>query len=588
MVAVLLLNVLVANVGMSAPVIIDGDSNGSWTDTFEDYTGIEDHNNVTAENGNVKLTHYTPFNGSNWDKHGVVVDNGGLYDLFYAANSQMLKDEGIYKIWYAGYNGTNSRIMYATSNDGINWMKSSYNPVIDIGQPGDDDDVHASIPSLIKDAGIYKMWYAGHDGSVYRIIYATSPDGINWTKYGTVLTGTSVAPGTVIKDGGMYKMWYHDQAGGNWRIYYANSTDGTNWTKNGMVLDLSPGELDDTHVGAAAVIKENDNLYRMWYAGHDGSGYRVFYAVSVDETSWIKQGLAVDRGNPGEPDGTSLGGPGVLKDDDGLYKMWYTGNDGSGNMRILYATSPYPVNPGYIKSTAISLPAGQTWKMLTIDKEEPGTDNFINITILDGVSNIPIPGYENLTGTSLDISTIDYLMYPSIRLYATFLGNNSATPVLNEWSVSWHDTIPPNTPNGLTINNPFTGYSLILSWDSNSELDLDSYVIYISTDNATFTWLTNISAGAITFTDYGLVQGTTYYYKIAAADEVPNQSSFTYVVEGVPDTDYDGDNIGDIDDPDDDNDGIPDFSDPYPLNPLNDIESTIDYMNTHSREFESD
>jgi hypothetical protein len=38
--------------------------------------------------------------------------------------------------------------------------------------------------------------------------------------------------------------------------------------------------------------------------------------------------------------------------------------------------------------------------------------------------------------------------------------------------------------------------------------------------------------------------------------------------------------VGNIIDPDDDNDGIADISDPYPLNPLNDIEVTIDSINT--------
>jgi predicted GH43/DUF377 family glycosyl hydrolase len=512
----LLLSLLVVNTGLSAPVIVTGDSSGSWTDGFGDDTGIEDCENVTVENGNAKLTYYSPFNGTNWTKHGVVLDNGGLYDLYYAGNSQVLKEEGIYKMWYFGNNGTNARILYATSNDGINWIKSSYNPVIDIGQPGDDDDVHAANPVVIKDAGTYKMWYSGHDGSVYRIMYATSLDGINWTKYGTVLTGQGVSPGTVIIEGGMYKMWYHDLAGGNWRVYYANSTDGTNWTKKGMVLDIGTGsDLDNTHVTSATVIKENDNLYRMWYSGHDGVvGYRIFYAISDNETNWIKQGLAIDMGNPGDRDSNTVASTGLLKDDDGFYKMWHSGRDASGDIRVFYATTPYPVNSGFIRSTKISLPWEQTWNMLTIEKEEPGIDNYLNITLLNGETNATIPGFENLTGAIINISSLDYLLYPSIRLYATFIGNGSATPVLLEWSVSWHDTIPPNTPTGLTINNPFTGYSLILSWDSNSEPDLDYYVIYISTDNVSFNWLTNISAGTITFTDYGLTQGTTYYYQM--------------------------------------------------------------------------
>jgi hypothetical protein len=226
------------------------------------------------------------------------------------------------------------------------------------------------------------------------------------------------------------------------------------------------------------------------------------------------------------------------------------------------------------------LPSDKTWESLEIDKIEDEFGQAITVSILDGATFLPITGFENLTGSDIDISAIDSTVHPTIRLMAFFSGELLNSPVLDGWKVSWYDTIPPDSPTGPTIDNPFTGYSLILSWDSNPELDLDSYVIYISTDNMTFNWLTNVSAGTISFADYGLTRGTTYYYKIAAADEVPNQSPFSFVVEGVPDLDYDGDGVGNIDDPDDDNDGIPDISDPYPFNPLNDIESTIDYMNT--------
>ena len=36
---------------------------------------------------------------------------------------------------------------------------------------------------MILDNGVYGMWYDGHDSTVWRIGYATSEDGIHWTKY---------------------------------------------------------------------------------------------------------------------------------------------------------------------------------------------------------------------------------------------------------------------------------------------------------------------------------------------------------------------------------------------------------------------
>ena len=539
------------------------------------------------QDGNVWLGAVASFNGTNWTRYGVAVDLGGLYDTNRADNPSVLREGENYKMWYRGNDGSINRLLYATSPDGIDWTK--HGPVLNRGSPGELDDGYIFLPKVIRDGELYKMWYAGNDGSTDRIFFASSEDGTNWTKYGMVMEGTpgqqdqnGVRPSTIIKDtDGTYKMWYQG-IDANWRIFYADSTDGINWNKQGVVLNLgSPGAYDDFHIDAAAVIKVHEFLYRMWYNGHDGTtGYRILHAVSVDETNWIKQGLAVDWGPPGEYDDGGTSYCYVIKDDEEFYKMWYSGNDGSGNVRIMHANTPVRYNSGQLTSVKISLPGGHTWDRVDIEKSVPGAYNFLNITVLDGETFNTIPGFENLTGTEIDISTIDSILYPSIRLRATFVGKWESSPILYEWMVTWQDTIAPITPTGLTINNPYTGYSLILSWDSNLEPDLDSYVIYISTDNVSFNWLTNISAGKITFTDYGLTQGTTYYYKIAAADEVPNQSPFSYVVEGVPDTDYDGDGIGDLDDPDDDNDGTPDISDPYPLNPLNDIESTIDYMNT--------
>ncbi|UCD13690.1 MAG: hypothetical protein JSW60_09055, partial [Thermoplasmatales archaeon] len=488
--------------GTSSPIIIDEDSGGSWSDSFEDEEGIEEYHNLTIENGCVSLGYVGGFDGTNWIRHGLVIDNGVVNDSVYADNPCILKEENKYKMWYRGGDGTESVIIYATSDDGINWTKEGV--VLVKGNPGDYDSLLVKLPVVIKDNGIYKMWYTGDDGSAERILYANSTDGINWSKQGLVMNGTpgwsdqsDVACNTIIKEtDGSYKMWYQGFDGSNWRIFYATSTNGMDWLKQGMVLNIgNPGDWDDTHITDAAVIKENDNLYRMWYNGHDGSsGYRIFYTISNDEKNWNKQGLALNWGDPGELDDAGVSYCHILKDDDGFYKMWYGGNNGGPKVRIFYATSPYPFDNGNLTSIKISLPQGQTWDTLIIDKTEPGIDNYINVTILNGETNEPIPGFENLTNITIDISSLDYIAYPTIKLYASFVGDGLTTPVLNEWTVTWLDTFPPKTPSGLAVSNPWTGYSLILSWHSNSEHDLAHYVLHYSTDNNTFYLVTNISA----------------------------------------------------------------------------------------------
>jgi hypothetical protein len=233
---------------------------------------------------------------------------------------------------------------------------------------------------------------------------------------------------------------------------------------------------------------------------------------------------------------------------------------------------------GNLTSTEIFLPNEMSWDRISINKTEPGSSNFINVSVLDGVTFTVIPGFNNLESTDIDISSIDPITYPSIRLHATFSGNVTSTPVLHDWEVTWFDALSPATPKGLAVSNPLNGFSLILSWNSNSEHDLDHYIIYYSQDNSTFIWLANFSADTMSFTHYGLSLGNTYYYKIAAVDSIPNQSPFSDVVLGIPDLDYDNDGIGNIVDLDDDNDGIADIDDPYPYSAINDMELTLDNL----------
>jgi predicted GH43/DUF377 family glycosyl hydrolase len=218
-----------------------------------------------------------------WDDSNI----GGLPSVLF--------EDCTYKMYYSGSDGSNVRIGYATSPDGIVWTKYAGNPVLDLGVPGEWDDYHVFYPFVLFEDGTYKMWYSGSDGSNYRIGYATSPDGIVWTKYaGNPLDldtpgewdDYSVSAPSVLFEDGLYKMWYSGFDGSNWRIGYATSSDGIVWTKyaGNPVLDLgAPGEWDDYHVYTPSVLFK-DGTYKMWYSGEDGSNDRIGYATSIPPT----------------------------------------------------------------------------------------------------------------------------------------------------------------------------------------------------------------------------------------------------------------------------------------------------------------
>jgi hypothetical protein len=74
------------------------------------------------------------------------------------------------------FNGNNSdpefNVFYASSADGIDWQYS-YDPVLLTGNPGFFDDTWVWHPFVMFDEGIYRMWYSGYNGTEWAIGMAT-------------------------------------------------------------------------------------------------------------------------------------------------------------------------------------------------------------------------------------------------------------------------------------------------------------------------------------------------------------------------------------------------------------------------------
>jgi predicted GH43/DUF377 family glycosyl hydrolase len=220
------------------PLITTGES---WTQTsqvdFEIGTTI--NTSITLSPGNVTLEPIP----TNWTKalSNPVLDLGppGSWDDYSIQWPSVIKRNGTYEMWYAGHDSINWRIGLATSIDGLTWTKHPDNPVLQLGPLGwDNSNVFA--PCVLWNGSMYEMWYTGHDGSNWRIGHATSPDGINWSKdtKNPVLNASAsgwddfnVHEAWVKIEGGLYKMWYSGTDNIGEDIGYATSPDGVNWTK---------------------------------------------------------------------------------------------------------------------------------------------------------------------------------------------------------------------------------------------------------------------------------------------------------------------------------------------------------------------
>jgi hypothetical protein len=108
------------------------------------------------------------------------------HDAFLTTSPWVLVEDGLWRMWYAsgtGWQSTGGRprhsyhIRYAESDDGILWRRDGH-VCIDYG---DDDEYAIARPCVVRTNDGYQMWYARR-GTSYRIGFATSDDGVVWTR----------------------------------------------------------------------------------------------------------------------------------------------------------------------------------------------------------------------------------------------------------------------------------------------------------------------------------------------------------------------------------------------------------------------
>jgi hypothetical protein len=282
-----------------------------------------------------------------WIKMGMILDigNPGDPDSVIASGGYVIYDEGMYKMWYGGSDGRNFRVMYATSPNGLSWTK--HGVAVDLGPPGAPDDQYTKDAAVLRTGpSTYRMWYTAQSSAVYgwRIMHATSSDGVNWIKDGVVFakSGKAVAHPFVLPDGvGGYRMWFGEYDTMNWKVRYAVSSDGMTWSDQGLALDIgAPGDPDARHVYEPSVIIEPDGTHIMYYSAYDGNPYNyvdAFYAVSPNGLagSWVKMGLILGRGDPGDYDDVQVLRPVIMRRLDGSHELFYTGQDGQNGRMML-------------------------------------------------------------------------------------------------------------------------------------------------------------------------------------------------------------------------------------------------------------
>ncbi len=177
--------------------------------------------------------------------------------------------------------------MAVSHDDGHNFQRYSRAPLFD---RTDKEPIFSNNPCVLKDGDIWHMWYLclekwvpikGRFEGLFTLYYGHSKDGIHWQRDHVVAINKTydhecISNASVIKEDGIYKMWYSyrsvvdfREGNGAYLIGYAESKDAKNWTRQDDAIQLErPKEgWDSVMLSFPSVVTLNDKRY-MFYNGN--------------------------------------------------------------------------------------------------------------------------------------------------------------------------------------------------------------------------------------------------------------------------------------------------------------------------------
>jgi beta-1,2-mannobiose phosphorylase / 1,2-beta-oligomannan phosphorylase len=245
--------------------------------------GNNDDKNLFPE----EIVRFSPFRGN------PVFKGTGTqtWDKNIRERGYIIKEDDGYHLWYTGYQENTDvdsmSLGYATSPDGLVWTRYPHNPIF--SQRWTEDMM------VIKSGDIYYMFAEGRNDVAHML---TSTDKIHWTDQGSLqivyTNGQPLSPGpygtpTVIREDSVWYLFYERNDEGIW---LATSADLKQWKniQDEPVLKMGPEEYD--HFGLA--VNQIINYKGKYYAYYHGTAFKDWHewstnvAVSEDLLHWKK------------------------------------------------------------------------------------------------------------------------------------------------------------------------------------------------------------------------------------------------------------------------------------------------------------
>jgi sucrose-6-phosphate hydrolase SacC (GH32 family) len=172
-------------------------------------------------------------------------EGGWVVDSFYSL--AVVHDGNEFLMWYGGQDPDgHCQVGLATSPDGSVWTRYAGNPVIENGPEGSLDAGLVEPGTVLRRGRLFHMWYGAVEApsafDPHTIAYATSVDGVSWIRHPTPLLEPNPSSDwepnlygpAVMFDGATYHMWYTGLTEdlSEVQVGYATSPDGLSWTKD--------------------------------------------------------------------------------------------------------------------------------------------------------------------------------------------------------------------------------------------------------------------------------------------------------------------------------------------------------------------
>lgn len=265
----------------------------------------------------------------------------GAWDRDLRERGWILREGDCWHLWYTGSNPELDpgrmavrRLGYATSADGLNWTRSAANPLV--------KDAWVEDVCVMKQGGCYRMFAEGEQDIAHLL---TSVDRVHWRRHGPL--DIRMKDGRPIPAGprGTPAVWFEH---GVWHLYYermdrgvwlATSRDLETFTNvsDEPVIACGPEPYDAQKIAVDQILRYGGRYYAYYHASalEQGGEWSTCLATSDDLVHWVKyRGNPVLPVDPEHPNRSSA----MLVPDGSRHRLYTTHPD----VRVRFSVQPVP------------------------------------------------------------------------------------------------------------------------------------------------------------------------------------------------------------------------------------------------------